>query len=249
MRRGMKWFFLGLASYLIILIATIPVRPVYSLFAARLAPLSLQGVQGKVWNGRASAVHYNKLGVGSISWDYRPAELISGRFGFNFTNEDRQTRTTGTAGVSLLGTPYLSNVKGYAPARNLYSMLGTYPLTLGGKMQYDMSKIRLKNNQIDYIQGSITWLNATISAPFQAKLGTLDLQISSQENSIQIQVTNKGGQLGVEGSITVQTDKRIQTDIRITPRKNANPGLINVLRSFGKSDRSGRITIVYNGYI
>ncbi len=249
MRRGMKWFLLGLASYLIILIATIPVRPVYSLFADSLAPLSLQGVQGKVWNGRASAVHYNNLGVGSISWNYRPAELMTGRIGFDFTNEDRQTRTAGIAGVSLLGTPYLSNVKGYAPASNLYNMLGTYPLTLGGKMQYDMSHIRLKNNQIDYIQGSITWLNATIRAPFQAKLGKLDMQVSSQDNSILIQISNKGGQLGIDGSITVQMDKRIQTDIRITPRKNANPNLINVLRSFGKSDRSGRITIKYSGYI
>jgi len=249
MKRGLKWFLLGLTSYLIILVATLPIRPVYSLIANSLAPLSLQGVQGKLWNGRASAVHYNKLRMGSISWTYRPGELISGRFGFDFINEDRQTRTSGTAGISLLGQPYLSNVSGYAPASNLYSMLGSYPLTLGGKMQYTVNQMRLNNNRIEHIQGTMTWRNAAIKAPFQARLGALELQLSSQQDNILILVSNKGGQLGIEGSITVQADKRIQTDLRITPRKNANPNLINVLRSFGKSDRSGRITIKYSGYI
>ncbi|HED17261.1 MAG TPA: type II secretion system protein N [Gammaproteobacteria bacterium] len=249
MKRGLKWLLLGLASYLVILIATLPIRPVYSLFAASLAPLNLQGVQGKLWNGRATRVYYNKLSIGSISWTYRPTDLLSGHIGFDFINQDHLTRTSGTAGISLLGQPYLENVDGYAPASNLYKMLGSYPLSLSGKMQYTLNQLRLNNNQIGLIQGSMTWRNAAIQAPFQARLGTLELQLSSEQGNILIQISNKGGQLGLEGSIIIQADKRIQTDLRITPRKNANPGLINVLRSFGKSDRSGHITIKFNGYI
>lgn len=249
MRRALKWFLLGLASYLIILVATVPIRPVYGLFAASLAPLSLQGVQGKLWDGQASNVIYNNLSIGSISWVYRPAELLGGRFGFDFINEDQQTRTSGTAGISLLGQAYLDNVNGYAPASNLYQMLGSYPLTLNGKMLYTVNQLRLNNNKLEYIEGSMTWRNAAILAPFQAKLGTLELQLSSEQENILVQISNKGGQLGIEGSVTIQADKRIQTDLRITPRKNADPNLVNVLRSFGKSDRSGRITIKFNGYI
>jgi len=249
MKRGLKWFLLGLASYLIILVATLPIRPVYSLFAAQLAPLSLQGVQGKLWNGRATTVSYDNLNIGSISWSYKPADLLSGRVGFDFINKDRQTQTSGTASISLLGTAYLSNVNGYAPASNLYNMLGTYPLTLSGKMNYAVNQLRLSNDRIEHIQGTMTWRNASIQAPFQAKLGTLELQLSSEQDNILIKISNKGGQLGIDGSVTMQADKRIQTDLRITPRKNADPNLINVLRSFGKSDRSGRITIKFNGYI
>jgi len=249
MKRGLKWFLLGLASYLIILIATLPVRPVYSLLAARLAPLSLQGLQGKVWVGRATAVRYSGLNVGSVSWSYKPLDLLGGGFGFDFVNQAEQTRTSGTAGISLLGTAYLDNVNGFAPASNLYKMLGSYPLTLSGEMSYAINQLRLSNNQIEHIEGSMTWRNAAIQSPFKAKLGMLELQLSSEQDNILINISSKGGQLGIAGTVTVQTDKRIQTNLRITPQKNADPNLLNVLRSFGKSDRNGIITIKYNGYI
>lgn len=249
MRRKLKWLLLGLASYLLMLIATLPMRPVYDLFATKMAPLSLQGVQGKLWNGQASAVHYNNIGLGSINWSFKPTELLSGQFGFDFINQDNQTHSTGIAGMSMFGKTYLDNVSGHAPASNLYKMLGSYPLNLSGKILYDIQQLRLNNNVVELIQGTMTWQKAAIQAPFPAELGTIEVQLSSEQENMLLQISNKGGQLGVQGSVKVLKDKRIQSDIRIIPRKNADPGLVNILRSFGKADRSGTITIIYNGYI
>ncbi len=248
-KRWGKWLLIGLASYLVVLIITVPVRPVYSLLAKQLAPLKLQGVQGTLWDGRAATVHYDQIRVGSLNWNFALREILGGRFGFFFMNQDNHTQTSGIAGISLLGQTYMNNVNGFAPAANVYNMLSSYPLNVNGKVNYQLQQVRLADNWVQSIQGNMTWRNAAIRSPFAATLGTLELLLSTEQNNLQIQVSNQGGHLGIEGTITVHADKRIQTDLLLTPRKNANPNLVNVLRSFGKSDRSGRISIKYNGYI
>jgi general secretion pathway protein N len=82
-RRAVGLALLGLAAYAIFLAALLPARVVTSRLV--LPPgLSLEAVEGTVWNGRAhlSGRTINPHAVAELRWHWQPAALLSGRMAY-----------------------------------------------------------------------------------------------------------------------------------------------------------------------
>src|SRR5262245_30208174 len=70
---------LGLGAYIVFALVTLPAQ----LITDRLARqgVSMIGVQGTVWSGRAEAVQVANLNLGMLRWSLRPLALLTARAG------------------------------------------------------------------------------------------------------------------------------------------------------------------------
>src|SRR6187401_756635 len=81
---------LGIVSYLVFAIATLPAQ----LLISRLAPAVMAaGVQGSVWKGQAQVVQTGATQLGSLSWNLHVLPLFTGRL----VADVKITRTDGFA--------------------------------------------------------------------------------------------------------------------------------------------------------
>ena len=81
----------GIAAFLLFALVTLPASVVLSLI--NLQGVTLSGVSGSIWNGRAEAVRAGTLNVGSVEWNLDVLALFTGKLGANV----KVTRTDGFA--------------------------------------------------------------------------------------------------------------------------------------------------------
>ena len=249
MGRRFKWLWPLLISYLVFLVVLMPVRPLYALLAPHLDGLQVSAPRGRIWKGEAERIRQGNLELGRLQWSLAPATLLRGALGFHFVNQDQLTRTTGVAAITLGGDILLLDVQGHAPAANLYALLGMFPLGIAGTAEYRFEELRLDSGSPVVARGELDWRNARLLSPLQATLGNLHFRIQGEDGKLEVQVSDKGGPLGVSGSIHIEAGKGYDTDLLIRPRKQAAPALVNTLRNLGKPRADGAIALRYSGVL
>src|SRR4030095_1739814 len=86
---------LGIAAFLLFALVTLPAATVLSYFHP--PGVTLSGVSGTIWNGRAQAVRSGTTHVGSVEWDLDILALFTGKLGADV----KVTRTDGFAQGSI----------------------------------------------------------------------------------------------------------------------------------------------------
>jgi hypothetical protein len=82
---------LGIGAFLVLALVTLPARAVLSFFHP--PGVTLSGVSGTLWKGRAQAVRSGSLHLGSVDWDLDMLSLFTGKLGANV----KVTRSDGFA--------------------------------------------------------------------------------------------------------------------------------------------------------
>ena len=82
---------LGIGAFLVLALVTLPASAVLSFFHP--PDITLTGVSGTVWKGRAQAVRSGTVHLGSVDWDLDILSLFTGKLGANV----KVTRTDGFA--------------------------------------------------------------------------------------------------------------------------------------------------------
>ena len=76
MKTIIRYVIFGVAMYGVFLIGTVPASWIYSHWLqTRLGGLMLYGVQGTVWEGRASLVQSGNIQLENLHWDLHPWAL------------------------------------------------------------------------------------------------------------------------------------------------------------------------------
>lgn len=103
-------------------------------FALKHAPavrgLSIEGVEGTVWQGRANNIAWQRVNYGSVQWDFQFSKLFQAkaelavRFG---RNSDMNLSGKGRVGYSMSGA-YAENLVASMPARNVMKYAPAIPV-------------------------------------------------------------------------------------------------------------------------
>src|SRR5262245_54092497 len=82
---------LGIGAFLLFALVTLPAATVLSFYHP--PGVTLSGVSGTIWKGRAQAVRSGNLHVGSVEWDLNVLALFTGKLGA----DGKVTRSDGFA--------------------------------------------------------------------------------------------------------------------------------------------------------
>jgi hypothetical protein len=201
---------LGIAAYLVMLVATAPA----SFVAARLLRIDgvmLQDARGTIWNGAAHArlaLPGGTLELQELSWRFKPARLLAGRIAFEIAVHDaridargelaralggmeaREVQARADAAVASMASPLLAN---WLPQGRLSL---TAPL-----LAWDERELR-GNARAE-------WRDAVLSLPEPRALGTYVAQLQGEGGPAKLTLSTPQGALRLAAEGTFAPPARI----------------------------------------
>lgn len=247
MKRWVRYLALGIAVYVLSLIATLPASVAYAPFRHGIPALALEGLDGTVWSGSAAAVRYRGDALGAVRWHLRPLALLTGRAEAEVSVDSEDGRVHGFVGRTLGGTPYARGLSAELSVGPLAPLFNVQALRPEGTVLVNLSNVEFDQGRPVAALGSVVWRDAVISVPQAAPLGDLELRLTTQDGGIHGVLRDKGGPLLLNGILTTKPDGSYRLTGSVAARASASEGLIRAMRNAGAARVGTRLPINLSG--
>jgi general secretion pathway protein N len=244
----MKSIGIIVAAGLILLIAMIGIAPA-TLADGRLAAatdgrLRIAEATGTVWRGAGALTDAGNTWQLPLAWSVAPAALVRGALEVTMAPVRGAAQPKGLIALTPSGMA-LTDFRATIPAQALARWL---PLrdapVLGGDIGIDAGAFAWGGGSG---QGTLNahWLRARLATTAgAADLGTVDVVVTPQDKRLQARVTNTGGDVRVNGTVSF-TSSSSDGDITVTPVPGAPPALVRALAAVGKPDADGAVRLTW----
>lgn len=165
-------------------------------FVIQYAPLpgqlSINGVEGTVWQGSAQQVRWQGTSYGALNWQLNLTKVLTGsleaqvRFG---RGSDLSLQGRGVVGYDLNGL-YAQNFIAAIPVEEVskFAPRLPVPLDLNGQVEVNLRSYRYAQPYCDSAQGSLVWNTQAVGTPLaDLYLGPVIAQFSCQQNNIDVE--------------------------------------------------------------
>ena len=198
---------LGIGAFLVLALVTLPASAVLSFFHP--PGVTLTGVSGTIWKGRAQAVRSGAVHLGSVDWDLDILSLFTGKLGANVkvTRDGRlctgtPCRCTGSR-ITLRGFNASLPVSALPPNVVRGGWTGTLNLKLG--------ELALDNSWPVAATGTIEITDLVGPANRPAALGSYKVVFPAEGaaggDALTGALTDNGGPLAVNGTVQLKKDR------------------------------------------
>ena len=236
------YIIIAVASYLFFTLMNTPAATVISLVDSNITlPVKFYGVQGSIWNGQADRVVLpNQPPVNNVQWSLSPLSLLVASLSADIEAEISQQRVIGNVSVGVGGTIEASDVRARLDASDVQRMLSMPFGELGGDFNIDMQSLQWSGKGLPRAEGQIKWKNAKLTMVETVDLGHVELNIKpGKEGELEVDVSNKNGQLSIEGKASVTADRRYMVDVNFNPQNNASNNVKQSLAMFARRQSNG----------
>jgi general secretion pathway protein N len=201
---------LGLAAYVVFLVAMLPARVVTSRLA--LPPgLSLEAVEGTAWNG-AARVAWRQGGAGvvldRVQWRLQPLALLSGRVAYAIDAEARGLQGHARVARSL-GAWSVEDLELQGDAASVATAI---PLASAwqptGRISASAARLAWDGTSLTG-SARATWTDASLALAAVRPLGSYALTLEGAGGPARIAVTTTQGPLRIVGDGTVDALGRV----------------------------------------
>jgi len=154
---------------------------------------------------------------------------------------------------SFNGDVLVNDLDFTAAAETLEPLLPVPIATFAGQLMGDIDTVQLVNNLLSKIEGTLIWADATLETsatgiPFSVKLGELQIVIIPETADTHVvNIEAIGGDVTVDGKVTVSLNGDFITDMMLTPTQSASAGVVDNLKRIGRPDASGGYRIQQTG--
>jgi general secretion pathway protein N len=202
-------------------------------------PVRVHGIRGQLFAGSAAQLSYGNRPIASdLHWKLRPASLLLGRAAFHVRSGGAPLLFDGVLASGLGGTR-VSGLKASGELRALAALAGQSFIPVNGQAGIDLDHLLLKDQWPHAAEGRIQLLSLSWALGQPVVLGDFEAQLRSEDGNIIAAVTTLSGVVDVLGDARLNTDRSYAVDLRLRPRTDAPPMLINMLQSLGPADSEG----------
>jgi general secretion pathway protein N len=243
---------LGVALFLVFLVATLPAQLAYA-FAkqnvARDLPLILDHVQGTVWSGRAAPVQIGGQRLDSLSWDVNALALLIGRVQAQV--EFRYGDSYGKANVArgFTGKIYARDVEARIALQRMKIVSQLLPLGMQGALLLNVTRFDLDRRSILAAEGALAWDGAVITVPQRTEFGNLRVTLGAEGDSVKGTLTDGGGPLQAEGLLLIGHDGNYKFTGAFAVRDPSQTLLAQGLQFIGRPGADGKIAVANAGHL
>jgi hypothetical protein len=245
--RTRYYFLIGIAAYIVLLVATIPAAPIIDLFRDRL-PVTVNNISGSLWSGQASIIITNKLILNNANWSFLPTHLLLAKIAVDVDADLNERPLTTRLAAGMSGNLAIKDLDTSLDAAELASVL-VLPLgELSGEFQLQINDAHFQPGSVPHVDGTINWFQAAVTIAETADLGNVSIVINESETSpLTASISNTGGQLSLEGGFSTDETGQYALNLTMMPNATATDNLINSLAMFAKKQRNGAYMLVNKG--
>lgn len=229
---------LGIAAFALFALVTLPASAVLSFFHP--PGVTLSGISGTIWNGRAQAVRAGSLHVGSVEWSLNLLALFTGKLGADV----KVTRIDGFA----QGSVAFSGSRVTLRKMNASLPLSALPPNVLRGGWTGTATVRLDQMTLDdawpvTASGTIEIADLVGPATRPAALGGYKVVFAdgaATADGLKGALSDMGGPLAVNGTVDLKKDRSYLLTGLIATRPNAPSDMARSLEILGEPDAQGR---------
>jgi len=247
-----KYTLVGVLAYLLFVLMLFPASHLYALMKDSIADhdISIYGVQGTIWQGRAERVDVGDKLFQSVQWNLQMMPLLLGhlQLATSYQNPDSNAKTLLTR--YLDGSLRLSNTHGRITMAALLAILKIPAIKLDGQLKVNMPAMLFDGKTIVDADGVIVWYGAGTQFPQKLVLGDLSAKISTLDNKdIQVRLSDAGGPLDAQGELVLSPDGNYRFQGAFGAREGGSSSLGRSLSMLGRMNAEQKVEVDNSGNI
>jgi general secretion pathway protein N len=229
---------LGIGAFVILALLTLPASVALSL--VHPPNVTLSGISGTIWNGRAQAVRSGTMHLGSVDWSISMLSMFTGKLGADV----KVARTDGFAQGSVAagaGGITLRKFNASLPISALPPNIVRGGWT--GTLNLKLVELALDNAWPVTLTGTIEVIDLVGPANRPAALGGYKVVFpegAAKSDTLTGTLTDTGGPLAVNGTVQLKKDRSYLVSGMIATRPNAPSDMARTLEILGEPDAQGR---------
>lgn len=247
----LKYLFIGLGLYLIIVLVRFPADIAYGFVANSLktspAKVQLYRVGGTLWNGKAQFANVQGQTLHDLRWELHLLSILTGKVGatLSFKLEDGSVKATAYRGLG--GSISLEDVKARLPVAEIIRMARIPAVKLEGQLGLNFSELAMSDGIVNTADGRVVWNGAESQFPQRIQLGDLSATIKTTDKGIEAKLGDAGGPLQLNGLFTLAPDGKYDFNGELAAREGSNSNLGRSLSMMGRPDAQGKVKIANSG--
>ncbi len=222
----------GTAAYLLFMVVNAPAAKLLPMLQSRLEGVSLAGVEGRLWSGKAALVDASPVRLQDARWRFRPFALILGDLEFAVEGRLGGESVKARVGSSLFGQYYLSGVEGRISASDLMYWLDLTRVKLDGQLDFDIAEVEWPESGFPAVSGTIVWSPARVAAPIELALGKARLETRIEDAMTRGTLEASGGTLLVQAEVAMEADGAYRLDADIQQKGDVPQAVEKFLSTF-----------------
>jgi general secretion pathway protein N len=239
-------FFIGLGVYFLIAVLVRTPAEWGAWVALNALPgLSLTGVSGTLWNGRAASaqtyIYGQKVDLGAVQWRLKAWALL----GLNACVDLKSQLATGNVCHGISGKTTVSKAMMDELPANLFSSPG---VQVGGTGSATLQHAVLaRDGSLLELQGSASWQRASVNVGTGwFNLGSFAADLAgNDEGGIRARLQDLEGDFAVDMEVEFTPNKPFRAAGTVTPRDSAPPEIREALSAFAEQTDDGAFQIAW----
>ena len=234
------YIFTAIASYIILLVATIPARLVTDQVGDSGA-VTIQGVSGTLWNGNAVMITLNKdTQLTNTNWSFTVWRLLLGQIAADINTRYLGNDISTEFGASFLGRFFINDLSAEVSADDV-AQLANIPLAqLSGLISVNIEHAQWKQGELPQASGEIIWKDASITVTDTASLGNVFITLGESEKQLLgADIKNQGGDIKISGTAELVPEADYAVNIKLLPAASASNNIKQSLGLFAKKQKNG----------
>lgn len=238
-----------MVTYMVVLVRTIPAAQVIG----RVPDISASGVSGTIWNGHITELQTDSFSLSNLDWSLNTLPLLLGRISSDIRINDPKAKGTATAGSSVAGKMFLSNIDLSVPMSSLEPLFkgrSPMPILLQGDAKLLFDEVVIDNGRPYTIAGTVNLIEPSLTSPMPMKLGNLDIEFTTEGDIIHAEFADQGnGPIKAQGTLQLNRDGNYNLDALLNVKDPNLQSMNNYLQMLGPKDAQGNFQVTYSGQL
>ena len=245
MRQRFLWL-AGTLACLIGIITLVPARFVYHVAAP--PELSLAGISGTVWSGRAEHASVAGVYLRGLEWQTRPLSLLTGKLTADITGEPIAGFIEGRFSVNAGGKLGISNLTASLGLASLAEALKIG--RVDGSANLQVERLEVVDGLPTAAVGSVEVANLLVAdIDRQSPLGGYRAEFFTEDTGVTASVEDTDGIFDIAGRFDIGSDRSYRFIAKLSPKASAGESLRRQLRFLGTPDNNGQYELRLEGQL
>lgn len=242
----LRGWLLGVAAYLIFLLATLPADYVAGWTSKYFPAIRLSGVSGSVFSGQAQQLRYAGRPLGAIEWHFDWLAPFTFTLGYRVRLHDDSRDLEGRVDTRF-GAVYLRSLSGRLPvvALDPWSPLPTH--SLEGNLNLALKQLSFKDDRLTGAAGEVDLSEAVLKWPTSYTLGSFRLLLTNAGAGVRATADDVNSPLSLHADLSLSPTGAYKLTGTLAAHDPGDTATRNLLANLGHPDSTGRYPFSFSG--
>ncbi len=242
-----KLIILSVVVFILAVLFKTPAR-VISAQLPKNSPVSLQGVSGSLWEGKAAQINVDGVNLGEVNWTVNPLGLLTGAAKGDFHIQGQELKADGNYQISL-GKVLTVDKATFSTTGRFVNKLQRYA-RLDGDFRGSIDHLEMEINEVlapPVVSGLINWEQGSVSSPIKLAEGNYQIKVEPEsEGRLVAKITANDAPVDIKGDVVLDSQWQYETNLKIKT-KQRGASIQGMLSMAGRPQPDGYIHVKEKG--